>query len=82
MPPSSGQHCCATVTMPAADMFWGDRFGVLTDPYGHKSSFATHLKDLTPAENAGGNEGSIRSTQVNACPRDSATPVPWASSIA
>jgi uncharacterized glyoxalase superfamily protein PhnB len=38
----------ATVTMPAADMFWGDRYGVVTDPFGHKWSFATHLKDLTP----------------------------------
>lgn len=40
----------ATVTMPAMDMFWGDRYGVVTDPYGHKWSFATHLKDLTPDE--------------------------------
>jgi hypothetical protein len=36
--------------MPPADMFWGDRMGQITDPYGHKWSFATHLKDLTPAE--------------------------------
>jgi uncharacterized glyoxalase superfamily protein PhnB len=40
----------ATVLMPAEDMFWGDRYGVVTDPFGHKWSFATHLKDLTPAE--------------------------------
>jgi PhnB protein len=40
----------ATVIMPAADMFWGDRYGVVTDPYGHKWSFATHQSDLTPAE--------------------------------
>jgi PhnB protein len=44
----------ATVIMPAADMFWGDRFGVVTDPFGHKWSFATHLKDLTPAETQAG----------------------------
>jgi uncharacterized glyoxalase superfamily protein PhnB len=44
------QDAGATVEMPAADMFWGDRYGVVTDPYGHKWSFATHLKDLTPAE--------------------------------
>jgi PhnB protein len=37
----------ATVTMPAQDMFWGDRYGIVTDPFGHKWSFATHLKDLT-----------------------------------
>ena len=40
----------ATVLMPAQDMFWGDRYGVVTDPFGHHWSFATHVKDLTPAE--------------------------------
>jgi PhnB protein len=40
----------ATALMPATDMFWGDRYAVVTDPFGHKWSFATHLKDLTPAE--------------------------------
>ena len=38
------------VEMPAADMFWGDRYGVVVDPFGHKWSFATHIKDLTPEE--------------------------------
>jgi PhnB protein len=42
------QDAGATVLMPPADMFWGDRYGVVTDPYGHKWSFATHIKDLTP----------------------------------
>jgi PhnB protein len=36
--------------MPAQDMFWGDRYGIVADPFGHKWSFATHLKDLTPAQ--------------------------------
>lgn len=40
----------ATVTMPAADMFWGDRYGQLVDPFGHKWSLATHLQDLTPQQ--------------------------------
>ncbi len=40
----------ATVSMPAADMFWGDRYGMVVDPYGHKGSFGTHVKDMTPAE--------------------------------
>jgi uncharacterized glyoxalase superfamily protein PhnB len=40
----------ATVTMPAADMFWGDRYGLVTDPYGHKWSFATHINDPTPEQ--------------------------------
>jgi uncharacterized glyoxalase superfamily protein PhnB len=42
------QNAGATVSMPAADMFWGDRYGAITDPYGHKWSFGTHQKDLTP----------------------------------
>ena len=33
----------ATVTMPAADQFWGDRFGMLTDPFGHAWSFGAPL---------------------------------------
>jgi PhnB protein len=44
------QDAGATVIMPAADMFWGDRYGVVTDPFGHKWSFATHKKDLTPEQ--------------------------------
>src|SRR5690606_4589313 len=40
----------ATITMPAADMFWGDRYGQLTDPLGHKWSIATHKQDLTPEQ--------------------------------
>ena len=37
---------CA-VTMPMADMFWGDRGGNVTDPFGHSWMIATHTKDLT-----------------------------------
>lgn len=44
------QDAGATVLMPASDMFWGDRYGVITDPFGHKWSFGTHIKDMTPAE--------------------------------
>ncbi len=40
----------AKVTMPVADMFWGDRYGQLVDPFGHRWSVATHQKDLTPEE--------------------------------
>jgi PhnB protein len=39
----------ATVTMPLEDMFWGDRFGTVTDPYGHTWSLASHVEDV-PAE--------------------------------
>jgi hypothetical protein len=40
----------ARVIMPVADMFWGDRYGVLEDPFGHRWSIATHIRDATPAE--------------------------------
>lgn len=40
----------ATVRMPPSDMFWGDRYGVVVDPFGHSWSLATHLRDLSPTE--------------------------------
>ena len=40
----------ATVAMPLADMFWGDRYGKLIDPFGHHWSLAEHIEDLTPAQ--------------------------------
>lgn len=42
----------ATVTMEVADQFWGDRFGTLTDPFGHVWSIATHVEDVPPEEMA------------------------------
>jgi uncharacterized glyoxalase superfamily protein PhnB len=42
----------ATVKMEMADMFWGDRYGVVIDPFGHMWSVATHIKDMTPEEMA------------------------------
>lgn len=40
----------AKVTMPLSNMFWGDRYGNLEDPFGHRWSVATHIQDLTPEE--------------------------------
>jgi uncharacterized glyoxalase superfamily protein PhnB len=40
----------AKVTLPPTDMFWGDRYGRIRDPFGHSWSIATHGKDLTPEE--------------------------------
>ena len=40
----------AKVMMPAADMFWSDRYGIVTDPFGHNWAFATHIQDLTQAQ--------------------------------
>jgi PhnB protein len=42
----------ATVTMEVADQFWGDRFGSITDPFGHLWSIATHVEDVPPEEMA------------------------------
>jgi PhnB protein len=38
------------VTMPVADMFWGDRFGTFSDPFGHNWGLSTHIEDLTEGE--------------------------------
>jgi PhnB protein len=40
----------ATAEMPVSNMFWGDRYGTLTDPFGHHWGLATHIEDLSPAE--------------------------------
>jgi PhnB protein len=40
----------AKITVPVADMFWGDRYGVIEDPFGHQWSVATHQQDLTPEQ--------------------------------
>jgi PhnB protein len=40
----------ATVKMPLADMFWGDRYALLEDPFGHQWSLATHRHDLSPEQ--------------------------------
>ena len=40
----------ATLIMPPADMFWGDRWATLEDPFGHHWSVATHTRDVSPEE--------------------------------
>ena len=42
----------ATLTTEVADQFWGDRFGTITDPFGHVWSIATHVEDVPPEEMA------------------------------
>jgi uncharacterized glyoxalase superfamily protein PhnB len=41
-----------TVTMPLADMFWGDRYGFVRDPFGFSWALATRKEELTPEEMA------------------------------
>jgi hypothetical protein len=36
--------------MPLMDMFWGDRYGKVTDPFGHDWAIATHVEDVSPEE--------------------------------
>ena len=38
------------VRMPLEDQFWGDRYGIVADPYGHKWSIATTVRQVTPEE--------------------------------
>jgi PhnB protein len=38
------------IKMPLEDMFWGDRYGVLEDPFGHYWSMATHVRDVSSEE--------------------------------
>jgi uncharacterized glyoxalase superfamily protein PhnB len=40
----------ATVIMPVDDMFWGDRYGVIQDPFGHRWSIATPGRQMSEAE--------------------------------
>lgn len=40
----------ATATMPVDNTFWGDRYGKVTDPFGHEWSIATHVEDVSPRE--------------------------------
>ena len=40
----------AKAIMPPADMFWGDRFGKVTDPFGHQWGIATHIEDVSPQD--------------------------------
>lgn len=48
------------ITMPVADMFWGDRYGRLEDPFGHQWSVATHTRDVSAEE--------IAAAMRKACP--------------
>jgi PhnB protein len=36
--------------MQPSDMFWGDRYGKFTDPFGHQWGVATHVEDVAPEE--------------------------------
>ena len=50
----------AKVIMPVDDMFWGDRYGVIEDPFGHRWSIATPQRRLSQAEIEEGMHEAIR----------------------
>jgi uncharacterized glyoxalase superfamily protein PhnB len=58
----------AQVAMPVADMFWGDRYGQVTDPFGHRWSIATHVRDLTPEEIGKAAASFMASSPQEGCP--------------
>ncbi len=62
----------ATVSMPLADMFWGDRYGQVIDPFGHKWSMSQTLRTMSDAEveqsaaDALANKGTLMGDTVSA----------------
>jgi uncharacterized glyoxalase superfamily protein PhnB len=54
----------ATVLMPVAEMFWGDRFGTVADPFGHVWSFATQVKQPTLEEVMEGAKAAFGSAET------------------
>jgi PhnB protein len=55
-----------TAIMPPQNMFWGDRFGKVKDPFGHEWSLATHIEDVPPSEMGKRQEAAMK----NMCPGD------------
>ena len=49
---SRAQKAGAKITQPVTDMFWGDRYGTLEDPFGHRWSVLTHVRDVSEQEMA------------------------------
>ena len=50
----------ATTQMPVTEMFWGARYGVLQDPFGHSWSIATQVKNLSQEEIRAGLAAAMR----------------------
>lgn len=40
----------AEIEMPVAEMFWGERYGIVRDPFGHRWSLCTRREQLAPDE--------------------------------
>ncbi|MFY0528579.1 VOC family protein [Archangium gephyra] len=68
----------AKVMMPIGDMFWGDRYGIVTDPFGHQWQIATHKEDLTPKEMARRAAAAMSGPPPEQAPASPATQTPKA----
>ncbi|HEY0092733.1 MAG TPA: VOC family protein [Archangium sp.] len=66
----------AKVAMPIGDMFWGDRYGIVTDPFGHQWQIATHKEDLTPKEMARRAAAAMSGPPPEQAPASPATQTP------
>lgn len=55
------------VIMPPADMFWGDRYGLFEDPFGHRWSIATRQRRLSPAEIEAGMHAALAAARESGC---------------
>lgn len=53
----------AKVVMPLGEMFWGDRWCLIEDPFGHRWHIATHTRDLTPQQIEAGMKEAVRARQ-------------------
>ncbi|HZL73079.1 MAG TPA: VOC family protein [Planctomycetota bacterium] len=58
----------ATPMGPPTDMFWGDRYAVVRDPFGQNWSIATQIRDLTPQEIARAGQEAFSKPQANQAP--------------
>jgi PhnB protein len=55
----------AEVLLPVSDQFWGDRYGMLCDPFGHRWSIASRIEDLSPRAMKARAEGWARENQAS-----------------
>jgi PhnB protein len=57
----------AKVVMPLADQFWGDRYGVVQDPSGHRWALASHVRDMSPDQMRKAAEAIIGDKEKSEC---------------
>src|SRR5260370_16722065 len=65
----------AKVDMPLMDQFWGDRYGKLTDPFGHQWGLAQHVEDVPPEDMKRRQKDAIPSQPPNAPAHTSPLPI-------